>query len=71
MFLANSTTSSLYTVNLTTGAASLVGPYGSATNVVGLAFIGQTPEPGTIVLLLTGLGLLGVGRLRRVMVKNR
>lgn len=58
MFVADSVggTESLYTMNPTTGAASLVGPYGSATNVVGLAFI--APEPGTVGLLLSGLALV-------------
>jgi hypothetical protein len=57
MFVADSGTNSLYTMNPTSGAATLVGAYGSSTNVVGLAFLG-TPEPGTIGLLLAGLGLL-------------
>jgi hypothetical protein len=60
MFVADSNpgTFSLYTMDPTTGAATLVGPYGgSGTNLVGLAFL--TPEPGTIGLVLVGLGLLG------------
>lgn len=58
MFVADSVggTESLYTMNPTTGAATLVGPYGSATNVVGLAFI--APEPGTVGLLLSGLAFV-------------
>ena len=64
MFVADSVTSSLYTMNPTSGAATLVGTYGSSANVVGLAFLTTTPEPGTIALLLGGLGLLG-WRVRR------
>jgi hypothetical protein len=59
MFVADSGSYALYTVNPVSGAATLVGPYGSANNLVGLAFVGATPEPGTIGLLLGGLGLLG------------
>ena len=61
MFVADSSpgTFSLYTMDPTTGAATLVGPYGgNNTNLVGLAFL--TPEPGTIGLVLAGLALLGL-----------
>jgi PEP-CTERM motif len=61
MFVADSApgTFSLYTMDSTTGAATLVGPYGgSGTNLVGLAFL--TPEPGTVGLMLGGLALLGL-----------
>jgi hypothetical protein len=58
MFVADSGTHALYTMNPTSGAVTLVGSYGSSANVVGLAFLGNSPEPGTIVLFAGGLGLL-------------
>ena len=63
LFVADSGTNALYTMNPVTGAVTLVGTYGSSTNVVGLAFLG-TPEPGTIGLSLAGLGFL-VWKVRR------
>jgi DNA-binding beta-propeller fold protein YncE len=59
LFVADSNTSSLYTINPGTGAETLVGSYGSAVNNVGLAFVAAVPEPGTIGLLLAGVALLG------------
>ena len=64
MFVADSGTSSLYTMDRTTGAAALVGGYGSSTNVVGLAFI--VPEPSTALLFLGGLALAGIGARKRL-----
>ena len=64
---AGSTTSQLYTVNLDTGAASLVGTVGSAS-IEGLA-LAPVPEPGTYALMITGLlGLGAVARRRRATV---
>ena len=63
MFVADTNTESLYTLNPPTGEATLVGPYGSNTNVVGLEFF--VPEPGTILLLGASLSLLA-WRARRV-----
>jgi hypothetical protein len=64
MYLADTTSESLYDVNLGTGGTTLIGPYGSATNVVGLAVLG-TPEPGTVVLFATGIVMTWLGTRRR------
>jgi Domain of unknown function (DUF4394)/PEP-CTERM motif len=51
--------SSLYTINLTTGAASLVGSIGASTTLRGIAVsTGVIPEPTSLVLL--GVGLVSV-----------
>jgi hypothetical protein len=58
MFVAESLPdASLYTMDPVTGATTLIGPYGSPVNDVGLAFL-TAPEPGTFALLIEGLGLL-------------
>lgn len=58
LFLASSTTSSLYTVDPLTAAESLVGPYGGTSpNIAGLAF--AVPEPGTWAMMAGGLLLMG------------
>lgn len=63
-FAVNS--NSLYTVNLTTGAASLVGQIGSGTlGVTGLAAPTPIPEPGSFLLLSLGLAALTAVRSRR------
>lgn len=57
-------TSHLYTLNLTTGAATLVGGVGLSTGVQGLALT-AVPEPGTWALMAAGLAGLGVVARRR------
>jgi len=68
MFLADSGTFSLYTVDTGSGALTLVGGYGGFPNVVGLAFLpsGVIPEGSTYLAggLLGGL-LVGGHVLRR------
>jgi hypothetical protein len=64
MYLADSTSESLYDVNLATGGTTLIGAYGSATNVVGLAVL-TTPEPGTVVLFATGVVMVWLGTRRK------
>ena len=62
--LNGSITSNLYTINLGTGAATLVGAVGGA-GLQGLALT-SVPEPGTWALMVTGLiGLGGITRRRR------
>jgi hypothetical protein len=62
MYAADSGTAALYTLNLGTGASTLVGGYGSATNLVGLAELGSaTPEPGSLLMLGMGLVFMVIG----------
>jgi hypothetical protein len=58
MFLADTGTSSLYTVDTGTGGTLLVGDYGNPHNVVGLAF-GPTPVPEASTVL-SALALGGI-----------
>lgn len=57
--------STLYTVNLASGAATAVGAIGVAGGLQGLA-LAPVPEPGTYVLVATGLvAVAGMARRRR------
>jgi hypothetical protein len=60
MFVAESFGNDFYTLNTANGDLTTVGPYGSSTNIVGLAFI---PEPASVALI--GLGGLSLLRRRR------
>jgi uncharacterized protein DUF4394 len=64
MFLADSATHALYTLNTASGAVASVGLYGTPTNIVGLAFMSEAPEASTYVTLGIGLGLLVLLRRR-------
>jgi hypothetical protein len=62
--------SSLYTLDLQTGAATLVGAFGLQGNtalptIVGLAVAPAVPEPSTVGLMLAGLVAVGTGWRRR------
>jgi hypothetical protein len=46
MFLADSTTNSLYTLNTADGVTESLGDYGATTDIVGLAFLMPGPKPG-------------------------
>ena len=56
--------SRLYTLNLGTGAATLIGDIGGVGIVEGLA-ISTVPEPGTWAMLALGMAALGVAARRR------
>lgn len=60
--------SSLYTINLTTGAAALIGSIGQKQVITGLA-IAAVPEPGTIILM--GFGIAAFAFRRRLSLNSR
>jgi hypothetical protein len=50
----------LYSINLMTGAASLIGDFGvSSPLLAGLTVAAAVPEPETYAMMLAGLGLVG------------
>lgn len=53
--------SSLYSINLSTGAATRIGAIGTNQVITGLA-AAPVPEPATVLLLLAGLGILAAAR---------
>jgi hypothetical protein len=58
--------SQLFTINLATGAATLVGGIGGGSSIRGISvFNFSVPEPATLSLLGLGLIVLAVARLRR------
>ena len=61
MFLVDSGTNFLYTLDTGNGNAMGVGDYGADLNLVGLAF-SPIPEPGTLLLVAIGLPLLASRR---------
>ncbi|HEV8604923.1 MAG TPA: PEP-CTERM sorting domain-containing protein [Tepidisphaeraceae bacterium] len=64
-FAVNAFTNELFTLDLTTGATTLVGPHTTPThNMVGLAFGPAVPEPATLTLLSFAATLLTLRRKR-------
>lgn len=62
--LTSGSSSSLYTINLVTGAASLVGAIGDGSHTItGLAAVTDVPEPATIGLV--GAAMVALAALRR------
>ena len=64
-FTAVSGASSLYTINLATGSATLVGAIGNGQSITGLAAVADSPEPGTVSLVLSGMAALAFFRRKR------
>ena len=58
-----SAATSLYSINLGTGAATLLGQYNGTLSGLTISVV---PEPGTYALMLAGLGLVGFSAKRRL-----
>jgi hypothetical protein len=68
LYASESNTFALYKVNVATAVATEVGSYESIANIAGLAFLdpsSASPEPGSLVLLMTGLGAISLACIRR------
>jgi hypothetical protein len=61
MYMVDNSTDTLYTIDMSTGAASAIGSTG-AGNLLGLVYYDPIPAPGSLAIL--GLGLLGARRRR-------
>lgn len=57
--------SSLYTINLATGAATLVGGIGTGQTITGLAAVSDVPEPTTLSLLFVGAAAAFLAKRKR------
>lgn len=64
-FTSQTGISSLYTINLATGAATLVGGIGTGQTITGLAAVSDVPEPGSLSLLMMGAAAVLVTRRKR------
>jgi sugar lactone lactonase YvrE len=61
MYMVDNSTDTLYTIDMSTGAASAIGSTG-AGNLLGLVYYDPIPAPGSLAIL--GLGMLGARRRR-------
>ena len=57
--------SSLYSINLATGAATLIGGIGTGQTITGLAAVSDVPEPGTLSLLVVGAAAVFLAKRKR------
>lgn len=64
-----SSVSRLYTLNLATGAATLIGDIGGGSVVEGIAVTTTVPEPATWAMLAIGLAAVGAAARRRSFVR--
>lgn len=57
----------LYQINLGTGAATVLGGFGTASPLLSGLAVTPVPEPSTYAMLLAGLGLVGFAVRRRTL----